>query len=50
MIGEDARSQAHMNFNRLVLVKLELKACEDELAYTRNVVKEKQELIEVYEK
>jgi chromosome segregation ATPase len=50
MVGEDYRSQAYMNFNRLITTKLELKAREDELAYTQNIVKDKLELIEKLEK
>lgn len=41
MTGEDYRSQAVMNFNRLITTKIELKGKEDELGYRQNIIDEK---------
>ena len=46
MIGEDHRSQAVLNFNRLISTKIDLKSKQDELEFSENIVKEKQVLID----
>lgn len=50
MVGEDYRSQAVMNLNRLITTKIELKSKEDELAYTQGIINEKQDIIDSKEK
>jgi hypothetical protein len=49
MIGEDHRSQAYMNFNRLISTKIDLKSKDDELIMTKEIIGEKDSIIETKE-
>lgn len=49
MIGEDHRSQAYMNFNRLISTKIDLKSKDDELTMTKETIGEKDDMISAKE-
>jgi hypothetical protein len=48
MIAEDFRSQAYINFNRLVRTGLELKGCQTVLKFTEESLATKDDEIKVY--